>query len=492
MSDRPNVLLICLDQISPIWFSLHGHPLVRTPHMDQIGGTGLSFTRARSGCPTCIPARQSLMTGLDPWGINMFVNKGKQPFPAGAPKLAELMSTAGYQTHAVGKLHCYPARDRLGFHEAETDEEYRTDENGQLHDYERYLRDQGLAHRMTSHGIGPNQYGWRIDSVPEEHSPTHWVADRACNFIERRDRQKPFFLYASFRQPHPPFVVQPAYWEMYRDAEVPMPVVGDWAQDKAPRHWEELHAKHRTHLWWDHPDEIPNNIRAYAAMISHIDSMIGMLLGCLQEYGDESNTWVMLVSDHGEMLFDHRGFAKATPFRGSSGIAFFVKPPKRHAIEAGLAEALPRIDERQPVEITDVMPTILDIAGLNVPDGLDGRSVLPLLSNDASDAPLIRDYSFNVYDQNFGVSDGRYSYCWFGNTGVDLLFDWDNDPRECHDLADDPKHADVRERLHAALRDKLASHGDRHVVEGKLTVQVPKYPIQHAALGEKGMRRGRA
>ena len=108
------------------FFSLHGHPLVRTPHMDSIGGCGVSFTRARSECPTCIPARQTLMTGLDPWGINMFFNRGGQPLPEGAPTLAGCLSDAGYQTHAVGKMHWFPERARYGFHEVEFDEEYRT------------------------------------------------------------------------------------------------------------------------------------------------------------------------------------------------------------------------------------------------------------------------------------------------------------------------------------------------------------------------------
>jgi arylsulfatase A-like enzyme len=255
----PNILAICLDQIRWDWFSLHGHPLVRTPHMDSIGGRGVSFTRAFSQCPTCIPARQTLMTGLDPWGIQMFANKGTQPFPAGRPRLADCLAAAGYQTHAVGKLHCYPGRDRIGFHEAETDEEYRVYEDGTLHDYLRYLQEKGLAKNHAAHGVGPNQYGWRIDSIPEEHSPTHWVAERACTFLQRRDPLRPFFLYASFRQPHPPFVVQPAFWEMYRDREVPMPVLGDWCEAKQPNHWKALHLKHRTNLWWEHPHEIPDN-----------------------------------------------------------------------------------------------------------------------------------------------------------------------------------------------------------------------------------------
>jgi len=488
MERKPNILMLCLDQINRDWFSLHGHPMVRTPQMDSIGGGGISFDRAYSQCPACIPARQSLMTGLDPWSINMQCNVGDQPFPEGRPKLAELLSAAGYQTHAAGKMHCFPFRDRLGFHEIENDEEYRKGPGDDLSDYERYLRDHGLAHRLTSHGIGPNQYGWRLDSVPEEHSPTHWVADRACRFIERRDPTRPFFLYASFRQPHPPFVVQPPYWEMYRDAEVPMPVNGDWCKTKQPAHWRGLHLNHRSNLWWDHPNEIPNSIRAYAAMISHIDAMVGMILGSLAEYGVSKDTWIILTGDHGEMLFDHHGFAKATPFRGSAGVPLFIKPPASLVVSSEMEKHLPRIDRELAVSLTDIMPTILDVAGVAIPEGLDGKSLLPALYGD--DSPN-HDHLPTVFGQNFGIADGRYNYCWFGDEGQEMLFDHDSDPREVHDLSEDPGHKEVRDRMRNALRDHLLRVGDRHVVGGELRVIPSRWPLSHKAYGHKGMHRGR-
>ena len=318
---------------------------------------------------------------------------------------------------------------------------------------------------MTSHGVGPNQYGWRLDSVPEEHSPTHWTCDRACNFLERRDPTRPFFLYASFRQPHPPFVVQPAFWEMYKDAEVPMPVIGDWVAEKMPLHWETLHAKHRSHLWMDNEKEIADNIRAYCAMVSHIDAMIGVLLGGLKDAGVFENTWILLTSDHGEMLFDHRGFAKGTPFMASAGVPFMVRAPVKIALDRGYGdnEALPRIDTEQCVGLADVMPTVLDITGTPIPEGLHGRSVLPFMTGGDD---RIREHQVVVYDQNFGITDGRYNYCWFGDTDIEMLFDLENDPRECHDLV--AELPDVRNRLRQQLYAHLASHDDRHCVDGDL------------------------
>ncbi len=488
-SSQPNILVFCLDQIRQDWFSLHGHPFVRTPHIDTIGGAGISFDRAVSQCPTCIPARQSLMTGLDPWSINMTRNIGKQTFPEGRPKLAELLSDAGYQTYAVGKMHCYPSRDRLGFDDIENDEEYRLDENGKPHDYEQYLRDQGLAHRMSSHGVGPNQYGWRLDSVPEEHSPTHWVGDRACRFLERRDPTRPFFLYASFRQPHPPFVMQPAFWEMYRDKEVPMPVYGDWCEEKQPIHWQSLHQKHRTHLWWDHPHEIPDNIRAYAAMISHIDAMIGMVLGQLKESGLANNTWILLTGDHGEMLFDHKGFAKATPFRGSAGVPFMIRPPVRDVIQnEGMERTLPCINRSHAVSLTDLMPTLLDIANIEIPADLDGKSLLPCL--EGSEA-VVHETLPTVFNDNYGITDGKYNYCWFGDNGLEMLFDHDEDPREERDLSELPEYQEHRTRLRKALHDHLAAQGDPRAQEGELVVTGQTFPVKHSNLKDKAMHRGR-
>jgi arylsulfatase A-like enzyme len=137
------------------------------------------------------------------------------------------------------------------------------------------------------------------------------------------------------------------------------------------------------------------------------------------------------------------------------------------------------------VGLADLMPTVLDITGTPIPEGLHGRSLLPCLTGEQK----VREHQVVVYDQNFGITDGRWNYCWFGDTGHELLFDLDNDPRECNDIvAEQPEiRNDLRQKLYA----HLAGHDDRHCVDGELVPQAPKWPVHHAALKDKAMHRGR-
>ena len=135
------------------------------------------------------------------------------------------------------------------------------------------------------------------------------------------------------------------------------------------------------------------------------------------------------------------------------------------------------------------MPTVLDIAGLTCPNEMEGTSLLPYL---AGETKAVRDYLPLVFNQNFGITDGRWKYCWFGDEGLEMLFDLDEDPRECHDLSELPAFQDERNRMRGALRDHLAKHNDPHVVDGELTVRPPRFPVEDSRFGDKGMHRGRA
>ena len=163
---RHNLLVLCLDQARGDWVRSDRRVPVRLPQLDALADRGIDFTRAQSECPVCVPARRILMTGRDPWQVRMFGNHDTQPFPEG-PKWPELLSAAGWTTAAVGKLHTWPPRDRIGFHDAWLNEEGRTAGLERGDDYHRFLREAGLLERAYSHGLGNNQYGWLASPLPD-------------------------------------------------------------------------------------------------------------------------------------------------------------------------------------------------------------------------------------------------------------------------------------------------------------------------------------
>ena len=166
-----------------------------------------------------------------------------------------------------------------------------------------------------------------------------------------------------------------------------------------------------------------------------------------------------------------------------------VKPPVTDIYGTSAFEQLPRIDHEQPVGLEDVMPTILDIAGVSIPENIDGRSTLPFL---APSTERIREYLPIVCGQSFGMTDGRYSYSWFGDTGKELLFDHDNDPREMNDLADLATHQDIKTRLRQALVAHLSEHNSPSISNGELQVKPLKWPMEDARFSFRGMNRGRS
>jgi arylsulfatase A-like enzyme len=481
----PNVVLICCDHLRADWCGCNGHPVVMTPQIDELAYEGLNFTAAFSECPVCVPARRIMMTGMGPYGVHMNVNVDPQPFPEG-PKLAEVMTAAGYQTFASGKLHTCPQRNRIGFEEVQLNEEGRKQGGLLKDDYEAYLDDHGYGHLAYTHGLGNNEYGLRLSPLPERFTTTHWTAQKAMEFIDRRDPTRPFFLHLSFDKPHPPIVPPESYYALYRDAEMPAPARGDWVEAKTPTQVEALRLKNNYYDWQDHPLMIQQSLRGFAAMITHIDSMIGVFLGHLREHGLLDNTLVLLVSDHGDQLFDHGNLAKGEFFRGSTNIPFIVRPPRGWAKAHGFRYG--RVNRTAPVGLQDVMPTILDVCGVALPDSIEGQSLVPLLLDD--DAPF-REYSCGNCGSVYGLSDGHYKYVWFSGDDIEFLFDQRNDPHECHDLSADPAWGETLALWRGRLAQWLAENNDPHVEDGALKAIPVAWDLETARASNGWNNRGR-
>lgn len=460
MSDnRPNVILFMTDQQRGDCLGIEGHPVLQTPYLDEVAANGIRCRKGYSACPVCIPARRTLMSGTRPATHGVLCNHNADlPFPTLPGELA----TAGYQTHLVGKLHLHPERKRYGFGSSDwADSPVQKGHQQVSDDYQQYLLEQGLFGLDRGMAHGANQNGWaaRPFHLDERHHFSTWCADRALRFLERRDPTAPFFLKVSFHQPHQPVTPPQVYWDRYIDADLPEMPVADWARIFDGPQLGQSVCSWRTQLT---PAQQRQFQAGYYGCINHIDDQIGRVLTKVP--GD---TIICFVSDHGEMLGQHQWIRKRSPYEGSARVPFLLNFPRSTGIDQGKVLG-------QPVELMDLMPTILDACGVEIPDTVDGSSLMPLLRGESSEWRQRLHGECSALPGAGGgmqyLTDGRLKYIWFPGTGLEQLFDTDEDPDEMTDLARQPAHGDTVASFRAELIGILADRPEGFVRDGELAV----------------------
>lgn len=480
MPAQPNVILICVDQWRGDCLSIAGHPIVHTPWLDQMAMHGARFEHAYAACPSCIAARASLFTGLTQR------SHGRVGYQDGVPwdypvTLAGEFTRHGYQTQAIGKMHVFPERSQVGFQNVIL-------HDGFLHhvrdrrprgidvcdDYLPWLRQQlGRDADDFDIGLNCNSFVARPWDKPEHVHPTAFVATQSIDFLRRRDPRKPFFLFMSFHRPHPP--LDPPAWafEQYLNRAMPEPPVGDWADAVAAMHGANVRSPYRPDLMAGRMDpEVLKRARAaYYGQMSFIDHQLNRFLETLTMFGEFANSYVCFVSDHGELLGDHHLFRKSLPYEGSARVPLLLRGPRDSGIVPGGVHA--------PVaELRDIMPTLLDCAGLPIPESVEGRSLLPIARGSA---PAWRSHVHGEHTFAGGsahyVTDGREKYIWFSHSGLEQLFDLTTDPQERHNLAPQAAHASRvthwRGRLIEELKGREECFTDgRTLIPGRPVVNV--------------------
>jgi len=465
MSERPNVLLVMADQhrgdcvgADPACPTAgDGVPAVHTPTLDNFAEQGTLLSRAYTPVPSCVPARRCLWTGQTP-ATNGCPNWTTDPWEF-EHTLPETLSRAGYQTWLVGKSHSQPHRNHFGFHGMDL----HTAGTG---DYATWIeRESGGEYDEVSHGLNRNSWDARPNHLDEHEHPTNWTTNRALEFFERQDPTRPFFLTVSYHRPHQPFDALPAYWQLYQDRELPSPVIGDWAADMyreaAPDYPE-------TSAWCaDLPDWLVDRARTgYYGNITHVDHQLHRILNRLGSRGELRNTVVVYTSDHGEMLGDHYLWRKTYAYEGSARVPLLVRLPET-------TDVTPAGTVDQPVGLEDIAPTLLDLAGTDVPETVEGRNLLELIRE--PDRDDWRRYYHGehgpIYDDEnacqWVVSIDR-KYIWNPATNDELLFDLDGDPAETKNLADCPEWEVERDRYRETLIDLLSNRPEGFVRNGDL------------------------
>lgn len=436
-NDKPNILLIMTDQMRGDCMGTAGHPDVKTPYLDHLASTGVRYTNAYTACPSCIPARCALHTGLrqEHHGRVGYQDRVAWNYPV---TLAGELAKAGYYTQCVGKMHVHPLRSLMGFHQVELHDGYlHAYRNGHIpyaenqriaDDYFYWLKTQlGIDRDVTDCGLECNSFTARPWIYEERLHPTNWVTDRSIDFLRRRDRSMPFFLMASYLRPHPPFDAPECFFELYRHKELAPPPVGDWADA------ERLHRLGRL-TDADTGSCDPQLMRqarvGYYACISHLDNQIGRLLDALKDDGSYHNTVIVFTSDHGELLGDHHTFRKIRPYQGSIHIPLLVSNAP------GIA---PGTVSDRLAELRDILPTLTQLAGQEPPKGIDGHSLL----DDFEREYLHGEHSGGDLGNQYIVTK-KDKYCWFMQSGREQYFRLDTDPLELHDAICD---AGCQERI---------------------------------------------
>lgn len=494
MSKQPNILFIMTDQFRGDCLGIAGHPDVKTPYLDTLANKGVRFDRAYSACPSCIAARAALHTGLSQ------KRHRRVGYEDGIPwryphTLAGELSKAGYYTQCVGKMHVYPTRNYLGFHNVELHDGYlHAARHGSIpyresqfvvDDYFHWLKqEKGVDADITDNGTECNSWISRPFAHEEKYHPTNWVTDRSLDFLRRRDPDMPFFLMASYVRPHPPFDAPAWYFDLYRDKDLRPPFVGDWEET------ELLAQKGRIFDSATGPID-PELIRqaqiGYYACITHLDHQIGRLISALDEHELTDNTIILFTSDHGEELCDHHLFRKSRPFEGSSHIPLIISGTPE---PTGLR---PHSVCHNVVELRDIMPTLLELAGAPIPGEVDGKSLLPLLSASRPDIPeegcvagvgkpaeefreyLHGEHSYGDFSNHYIVTE-KDKYSWYTESGREQYFDLEKDPHELHDLIGDPASQERISHLRNCLIRELTGRPEGFT-DGKRLVAGRPYPV---------------
>lgn len=474
-----NVILICADEWRGDCLSAAGHPHVQTPHLDELAADGVLFPRAYSATPTCVPARVALFTGQSQERHGRVGYEERVPFDAAHPvTLAGEFSRAGYQTQAIGKMHVHPERSRAGFEHVLLHDGYlhaAREDHGldfpRYDDYVPWLRSQpGVAadEEYADHGVGCNSTVARPWDKAERLHPSSWAGSEAVSWLARRDPTRPFFLYLSFHRPHPPY--DPPAWAFEQYLALPPweRRLGNWEHHYEPVRDDGLHQAPFARL---DPRAVHRARAGYYGHMAHIDLQIGRLREALGREGLAQDTVLAFTSDHGEMLGDHDFFRKAVGYEGSARVPLIVADPDaRRRRSPG-----ERRRHDGVVELRDVMPTLLDLAGLPARATCDGKSLAAVVRGSSGEPVREWLHGEHVY---FGqslqwITDGRVKYLWASGWGTEELFDLEADPHEMANLAEDPAHAGLLELWRGRLIEALAGREEGFVHDGALVTGRP-------------------
>lgn len=457
---KPNVLFIVVDDMRPE-LGCYGNPIIKTPNIDRIAARGIVFNHAYCQQAVCSPSRSSLLTGRRPdatkvWDLETHFRVALPD----AVTLPQHFKANGYWCAALSKIYHHGFEDGRSWNEphwypngrfVDTDpvdwtKQIITHHNVAVQEYsEKATRDPVDNDKRVQPGKSPKRGpAFEVSSKQDDELPDGATAAEAVKRLHAlKQKGQPFFLAVGFLKPHLPFVSPKKYWDLYDPEKIPLPAI-DHLPDGCPafagHNNSELHAYIGVPQENPIPADFAKQLRhGYYAAISFTDHNIGRLLDALDAEGLADNTIIVLWGDHGWQLGDHGLWHKHTNFELATRAPLLISVP--HG-KAGKCDA--------PVEFVDVYPTLADLCGLNIPNGLDGLSLKPFIENPDTQKQKV---AISQYQRGtpagpvmgYSIRDERWRCTfWRERNGPKIvateLYDEVNDPAETVSLSSKPEH----------------------------------------------------
>lgn len=458
--ERPNILYITVDDMNDWVGCLDGHPQIQTPNIDRLAERGVLFTNAHCVVPACSGSRAANWSGLSPVNNGVYGNGQRiEKTKPDAVFLPQDLAAQGYVTMGTGKLLHGKSENMLdeygpGFNKwwPITDEEKEIPKSSieaggpyVKHEIPRLGITMPLNKMPRDRNKGSTtieSFDWGIIDRPDEEFTDTLCADYAIEKLNGT-YDKPFFLGVGIYRPHQPLWAPKRFHDLYPPESVILPAVyqGDLEDvSKIARdfgRYPVTSGAHHTTVEWG---QWRNAVSAYMACISFADAQIGRVLDALDASPYADNTMIVMWSDHGWQLGEKEHWGKFTAWERSTRVPLVIVPPK-NAQPTGFQ---PNSKSARPVSLLDVYPTVVDMAGVEKREDLDGQTLMPLIKN--PDRKWSRPAVTAIGRGTFSIRDEHWRYIHYFD-GSEELYDMKHDPDEWKNLITNPEHVAVVKRL---------------------------------------------
>ncbi|WP_106766651.1 sulfatase [Paenibacillus faecalis] len=480
MAQKPNILLITSDQQH--WNTIGAfNDEISTPNLDRLAREGTVFSRAYCPNPTCTPSRSSIITGMYPsqhgaWALGTRLSEN-------VPTVGDALQEAGYRTSLIGKAHFQPLVSTEAYPSVEAvpklqDLDFWRDYTGPFYGFEQaeMLRNHAHEHLVGQHyaiWMEERGFDWKAHyaeptgslpystehrwSLPEEYHYNAWIAERTNDLMEGyAANEEPFFLWASFPDPHPPYLVPEPWDTMYDPKKLTLPEMMPGEHDANPPHFGMTQLHHPdfsayqetgkgVHGLYTHViprDKQQKNMAVYYGMISFMDKYVGRILDKLDELGLSENTIVVYTTDHGHFFGQHGlQYKGAFHYEDLLRLPYIVRYPGK----------VPAVQTESALQsLVDLAPTFLSFAGVKAPrtmTGVDQSRVWQGEQSAARNHIICENRNEPTFMHVKTYVDERYKLTVYYERPYGELFDLQEDPSELHNLWDDPRYSNLKTQL---------------------------------------------